>query len=78
MSTTNGNTVKSMPAAAAADTEFTMNSGDDTPPRALQKPVATTGQPPAIITVQPLRRAEMQPSYAQVRLFSCDIGDCTD
>lgn len=65
MSTSNGDTLKSM-APPAADTEFTMNSGDDTPPRALQKPVATSSQPPAIITVQPLRRAEMQPSYAQV------------
>jgi erythrocyte band 7 integral membrane protein len=47
-----------------ADTEFTMNSGTDSPPRASHKPAANTA-PPAIITVQPLRKSEMQPSYAQ-------------
>lgn len=49
--------------APVADTEFTMNSGSDSPPRAHHK--ATASAPPAIISVQPLRKSEMQPSYAQ-------------
>lgn len=65
MTTANGDTLKAMP----ADTEFTMNSGENTPERVVphqKRPVA--GVVPAqggIITVQPLRRSEMQPSYAQ-------------
>nr|ADE76687.1 unknown [Picea sitchensis] len=60
MTSTNGDTLKNAP---VADTEFNMDSdGHNSPAR---QNVAGAPKQGGIITVQPLRRSEMQPSYAQ-------------
>lgn len=63
MTSTNGDTLK---AAPAQETEFHMDSGSDSPTRTAPAPKSTAPPTGGLITVQPLRRSEMQPSYAQV------------
>lgn len=66
MTTINSDTLKSEP--ARRESEFNMHSGSASPDRSAV-PAAHKQAPAGIITVQPLRRSEMQPSYAQVSLI---------